>query len=192
MGVVIIIYAWLTRYSGANSPNIDSAVILLSSNSPYEDAVAGCKALGEELWSPENAPASIQSNLDYLVYEGKATKQSNFWVAAQGRTTRAISASGEVSSVSSSLTLPALCTQSAPLANLSTVGTESEWQVSVHSNNEELVGSVHIPSKPIRVRPSVLTDSSQFSGSHLIPFLRSSVCFPAGAIHLLYALCRFQ
>ncbi|KAJ4392107.1 hypothetical protein N0V93_005729 [Gnomoniopsis smithogilvyi] len=125
---------------GASSPYLDSAVILLSSRS-YEDAVAGCEALSEELWSPENARVSIQTNLDYLVYEGKATKDSQFWVASAGNGTRAISASGDLSTVDESLALPALCTQSAPLATAAeTDNNTSDWQVSVRSNNEELIG----------------------------------------------------
>lgn len=102
--------------------------------------MAGCEALSEKLWSPESAAASIQSSLDYLVYEGKATNSSQFWVAAQGQHTRAISASGRVATVDSGHSLPALCTQSAPLANKSKTSNDSEWQVSVHANNEHLVG----------------------------------------------------
>lgn len=116
-------------------------MILLSSTS-YESAVAGCEALGEELWSPENATASIQSSLDYLVYEGKANETSQFWVARSSNSTYAISASGVVSAVNTSLALAALCTQSAPLATVSETSTSSEWQISVHSNNEDLVGLV--------------------------------------------------
>ncbi|CAN8096730.1 unnamed protein product [Discula destructiva] len=126
--------------SGANSPQLDSAVILLSSSSSYEDALAGCASLSETLWSPENAKTSIQTNLDYLVYEGKATNDSQFWVASSGNGTRAISATGEISSVHESACLPALCTQSAPLASAAQTDTSPAWQISVHANNEELVG----------------------------------------------------
>lgn len=116
---------------------------MLDSSTPYDDAVAGCEALSEELWSPEDATTSIQANLDYLVYEGKATKQSQFWVAANGgSSTRAISATGHVSTVDSSLTLPALCTQSAPLSSKSKYDTSADWRVTVHSNHEGLIGSV--------------------------------------------------
>lgn len=126
---------------GTSSPYADSAIILLSSSS-YEDALAGCEDLSEELWSPGNAGASIQTSLDYLVYEGTATKDSQFWIASTDNGTRAISASGEVLSVSDSLTLPALCTQSAPFASAAKTDNSSDWQVSVRSNNEDLIGSV--------------------------------------------------
>ncbi|PSR94379.1 Alpha/Beta hydrolase protein [Coniella lustricola] len=147
---------------GTKSPYIDSAVILLSSSS-YQDAIAGCKAIGEQLWSPDDvdnsekktsatSPAltlSIQSSLNYLVYRGQADQNSRFWVApsidsSSSGTLRTVSASGHVSEVHSSsangLTLATLCTQSAPLTTSSNTSTAERWQVSVHSNNEDLVG----------------------------------------------------
>ncbi|KAF3770199.1 alpha/beta-hydrolase [Cryphonectria parasitica EP155] len=132
------------------SPYIDSAVILLSRPSSYQDAVEGCKALGETLWSPETVGASIQSSLDYLVWEGKADENTQFWVASStsssssssstSTSTRAISASGKVSVVQSGHSLAALCTQSAPLATAEETSASSEWHVSVHSNNDHLIG----------------------------------------------------
>lgn len=127
---------------GASSPLIDSAVILLGPSSTYDDAVAGCEALNEALWSPASAATSIQSSLDYLVFEGKAAADSLFWVAPETGSPRAISASGQVSAVDAGLSLPALCTQSAPLATSSRTDNSSEWEVSVRSNNEDLVGWV--------------------------------------------------
>lgn len=125
--------------TGANSPTADSGVILLKSRS-YPDAVSGCHALSEELWSPGQGTASIQRNLDYLVYEGKANDDTQFWIASSDNSTRAVSASGKVSTVSPGLELPALCTQSAPFANASYTDTSTKWQVSVQTNNEDLVG----------------------------------------------------
>lgn len=133
-------------YLGTSSPYIDSAVILLNTSGSYEEAVAGCEALSEELWSPTNSTVSIQSSLDYLVYEGRAAAQSLFWVAStQGGTRQTISASGQVSAANASQGLPALCTQSAPLATSSKTDNGSAWQVSVRSNNEDLVGWVASP-----------------------------------------------
>lgn len=124
---------------GASSPTADSGVILLSSRT-YPDAVSGCHALSEELWSPEQGTASIQRNLDYLVYEGKANNDTQFWISSHGNHTRAVSASGQVSTVSPALELPALCAQSAPFVNASYADNSTKWQVSVHTNNENLVG----------------------------------------------------
>lgn len=119
--------------------------MLLSSSTSYENAVAGCEALNEQLWSPESAKGSIQANLDYLVYEGKATEDAQFWIAPLGSGRRAITALGEVGAVNSTLGLPALCTQSAPLATTSKTDNSSGWQISVRSNNDDLVGCVRIP-----------------------------------------------
>lgn len=125
---------------GANSPTADSGVIVLSPKS-YEDAVASCQALSEDLWSPELlGSASIQPNLDYLVYEGKVAEDSIFWVAAGSNQTRALSASGKATTAQSDQELSVLCTQSAPFASSASTDTSTEWQVSVYSNNENLVG----------------------------------------------------
>ncbi|KAJ0116365.1 crystal protein [Diaporthe amygdali] len=124
---------------GASSPTADSGVIVLSPRA-YQDAVSGCQELSEELWSPALGTANIQANLDYFVYEGKAQKNSSFWIAAQSNQTRALSASGQVTAVDPSQKLNVLCTQTAPFANSSSTDTSAEWQVSVHSNNEDLIG----------------------------------------------------
>lgn len=169
---------------GASSPYIDSAVILLGS-SLYEDAVAGCEALSERLWSPGNTSVSIQTSLDYLVYEGKATKDSQFWVASAGNDVRAISASGQVSTVSGNLTLAALCTQSAPLATAAATDNNfSEWQISVRSNNEDLVGLVINRRAPCFVAGHTLI-RAQLPGSNILPLLRDPLCVPARTIYIL-------
>ncbi|KAG8161459.1 hypothetical protein KVR01_008446 [Diaporthe batatas] len=124
---------------GASSPTADSGLIVLSPKT-YEDALASCQALNEELWSPGLGSASIQPNLDYLVYEGKATKHSIFWIAAKNNQTLALSASGKIKTAHPGQELSVLCTQSAPFANSTSTDTNTEWQVSVHSNNEDLVG----------------------------------------------------
>lgn len=153
--------------------------------------MAGCEALSEGLWSPERATASIQSSLDYLVYEGKATKDARFWVAPQGNDTRAISASGQVAAVEpglASLRLPALCTQSAPLATKSKTSNDSAWQVSVHSNNEDLVGWVPNSMRILAYIQCIYKLSNmclQLPGSNELPFLRHSLCRAAREIHVL-------
>ncbi len=108
----------------------------------YEDAVSGCQALGGQLWSPELKPASIQANLDYLVYQKKAEASSQFWVAPQGgrNDSQIIDVLGHVTLASSSQQFPALCTQSAPYSNATSADTSERWQVRVGANNETLTG----------------------------------------------------
>lgn len=127
------------QITGINSPTADSGVILLSERS-YTDAVSGCHALSEDLWSPDQGTENIQQNLDYLVYEGNASNDTQFWIASQGNLTRAVSVSGSVSTVEPGIELPVLCTQSAPFVNTSYTDNSTEWQISVYSNSEELVG----------------------------------------------------
>lgn len=159
--VSYILKFWLTISTGVDSPYLDSAVILLGASVSRDEAAASCEALGEALWSPitaENSTSSsssnssIQTDLDYLVYQGKATNESLFWVASdESGSARTISASGAVSVVvgNSSLSLPAICTQSAPLATSEETDNSTEWQVSVRSNDEDLVGWVLTLSRAI-------------------------------------------
>ncbi|OIW33646.1 alpha/beta-hydrolase [Coniochaeta ligniaria NRRL 30616] len=123
---------------GASSPSADSAVILLSRRS-QSDAAAACQALGEQLWSPETA--SIQANLDYLKYQGKIGDSTLLWIGSSNNESRAIGASGKVVDVDAGLRLPVLCTQTAPFATASSQpNTNAQYQVSVHSNNEDYTG----------------------------------------------------
>ncbi|KAG6365502.1 hypothetical protein INS49_007113 [Diaporthe citri] len=154
----------------ASSPTADSGVIVLSPRS-YQDAVSGCQALSENLWSPELGTASIQPNLDYLVYEGRAEKDTSFWIAAQSNQTRALSTSGNVTTAEPGQELSVLCTQSAPFANSTSTDTSEKWQVSVQSNNEELVGfrdrtSFRFYGVRYAPHPERFTYSAPYAGSN--------------------------
>jgi hypothetical protein len=130
--------------TGATSPSASSGLILLSRRS-QSDAVAGCAALGEQLWSPELNTASIQANLDYLKYQKKINDITLLWVASHNNESRAIiGASGKVVPVpvDVGLRFPALCTQTAPFSSEQSQDTSAKWQVSVKSNNEEYTGYV--------------------------------------------------
>ncbi|KAH8909858.1 cholinesterase-like protein [Coniochaeta sp. PMI_546] len=125
---------------GASSPSASSAVILLSRRA-QGDAAAACQGLGEQLWSPELKTASIQANLDYLKYQGKIGDSTLLWIGSSNNESRAISASGKITDVDAGLRLPALCTQTAPFATGSSQpNTNTQYQVSVHSNNEDYTG----------------------------------------------------
>lgn len=122
-------------------------MILLSRRS-RSDAAAACQALGEQLWSPELKTASIQPNLDYLKYQGKIGDSTLLWIGSANNESRAIGASGKVTDVDAGLRLPALCTQTAPFATASSQpNTDAQYQVSVHSNNEDYTGyeNQHLP-----------------------------------------------
>jgi hypothetical protein len=117
--------------------------VIVLGRASLKDAIAGCQALGEELWAPELETASIQENLNYLFYQGTAKAETLFWIAAgSDGQNRAIDTGGNVSDVDSGLRLPVLCAQSAPYSNATFTDTSEKWQISVHSNNQDIVGSV--------------------------------------------------
>lgn len=107
-----------------------------------DDAVASCKSLGESLWGGnQNNAEAIQSNLDYLVYEGQYSPSQHFWIASHGGTPRTLSATGRIAaSFTPFASLPVLCTQNAPFSSSTYQNNGSQWQVTVHSNNEYYTG----------------------------------------------------
>lgn len=124
---------------GADSPTANSSIIVLSAR-PYSDALTACKALGEQLWSPDIGNASIQNSLDYLKYKDTALGSSSFWIASKGVGSRAIDRTGRISWPAIASRLPVLCTQSAPFSNETFKDTSEQWQVTVRSNGEYLTG----------------------------------------------------
>ena len=129
--------------TGSESPSADSGVILLSPRSRIY-AASACAALGEQLWSPELKTSSIQPNLDYLTSGGQFSADQQYWIASTRNTSRAIDGHGNIANTSTTLSaylqLPVLCTQSAPFSNSTYQNTSSQWQVTVHSNNEYITG----------------------------------------------------
>lgn len=127
----------------------NSSIIVLSAR-PYSDALTACKALGEQLWSPDIGNASIQHNLDYLKYKDTALGTSSFWIASKGVGSRAIDRTGRISWPAIASRLPVLCTQSAPFSNETFKDTSEQWQVTVRSNGEYLTGYIDFYSFSMR------------------------------------------
>ncbi|KUI56990.1 Bile salt-activated lipase [Cytospora mali] len=125
---------WASLAASAPSPQSINSDLTILLNNKLQDAVSGCHALSEQLWSPEQGTGGIRENLDYLIHEGKTTDDTQFWITAQGNNTRAVSVSGGVLPVQPDVKLPVLCTQSAPFVNASYTDASTKWQVSVHSN----------------------------------------------------------
>lgn len=136
---------------GPQSQCADSGVILLTPRS-WESAAADCAALGERLWGPELKTSSIQSNLDYLTYEGKYHASQQYWISSDRSGVRVINGAGRVEAANHrKLELPALCTQSAPFSNSTYQDTSSKWQVTIKSNNEYLTGYVEYCKLPFGI-----------------------------------------
>ena len=121
---------------GPSSPSGNSGVIVLSEKRTGKDAADACATLGEQLWSPELNTSSIQSNLNYLVYQKKIDPDNAFWIGGG----RSISGRGVVAPEKGEVPLPVLCTQSAPFSTDSVKDTSEKWRISVQANNENLVG----------------------------------------------------
>lgn len=121
--------------------NANSGVLVLGESKTFAEATAACASLGEAVWQPSLKTASIKPNLDYLVYQGKATPSTRFWIASADAKPQTISAAGTVADAGANDTaLPALCTQTAPFSNETFTDTSPQWQVSLTANNETLTG----------------------------------------------------
>src|SRR3954466_7926769 len=109
------------RFTGSQSSSADSSLILLTPRSQVSAAKA-CAELGETLWTPESKTASIQTNLDYLSFQGKYTDDQLYWIAPTTTAKRAIDGKGRIANsttFSPHSQLPAFCTQSAPFSDIS-------------------------------------------------------------------------
>ncbi|KAK4443943.1 Alpha/Beta hydrolase protein, partial [Podospora aff. communis PSN243] len=124
---------------GKSSPLANSGLILLSPTS-YEDALAGCIALGEQLWSPSSNLSLVQPNLDYLLFQGKINATARFWVQGINAGFTAIDSTGKAGQADPASLLPALCTQTAPYSSKGVQDTSEKWRVEVKANNQTLTG----------------------------------------------------
>ncbi|KAI1321006.1 cholinesterase [Xylariaceae sp. FL0255] len=173
---------------GPSSPTANSGVLVLEPQL-FQDASKSCKALGEQLWSPELKTASIQSELDYLKYSNDARDLSEFWIAsANAGTQRKINSNGVISSTRSNLALPVLCTQTAPFSNSTYQdNTDTKWQITVHSNNEYLTGfrdrlSFRFLGIRYAPQPERFTYSTLYTGNGSVVSATEygGVCYQAG------------
>ncbi|PVH87965.1 alpha/beta-hydrolase [Cadophora sp. DSE1049] len=124
---------------GTQNPHEDSGVLLLSAFSP-RDAELACKALGEQLWSPNLGTSSIQTDLNYLTYQGQYDINQNYLIAPSADVWSAITGQGKVRKISGDLKLPVLCTQTAPISNATYKDNSEKWQISVKTGNMLVTG----------------------------------------------------
>ncbi|KAJ5694703.1 hypothetical protein N7536_005115 [Penicillium majusculum] len=121
------------------SPLSGSGILVLDARS-WQEATDSCQKLGESLWGTNSSYRDIQSDLDYLVFQGKYTRDQRFWTTLDHRKLSTIDTTGRVNKASADEELPVLCTQSAPFSNSTFQNTSAQWQVTVHSNDEYLTG----------------------------------------------------
>ena len=99
------------------------------------EAQSACEGFSESLWS-------LQGDgdfLEYLVYEGM---DGPYWIAGQDSTDcKSFNPSDrEICSQPCDDSLPALCTQSAPLSNLSYADNSTAWRTTVTSGRQSWTG----------------------------------------------------
>ncbi|KAJ5678233.1 Carboxylesterase type B [Penicillium maclennaniae] len=122
-----------------SSPWSKSGVIVLG-EMPLLKATEACQSLGESLWTSHSKVSTIQSGLDYLVFEHKVSRSQQYWIAPIRGVPSTVNANGEIRESSPSKHLPVLCTQSAPYSTADTKDTNSTWQINIQSNNEHITG----------------------------------------------------
>ena len=99
------------------------------------NAQQACAGLSEALWYPSG---SNDDFLKYLAYEGNP---GPYWIAGrQGSRCGTFTADGVRSVQKCQTLLPALCTQSAPLSNLTYADNSTQWQTTVKSGEKSWTG----------------------------------------------------
>ena len=159
------------------------AAIVLSNPMSRTDAQSACEALSESLWSLD---ASDGDFLKYLVYENM---DGPYWIAGQdSNNCKSFDPSGLICSQSCDDFLPALCTQSAPLSNLSYADNSTTWRTTVTSGQQSWNGfrdkfSFRFEGVRYAAQPERFTYSSVFNKpGHYEALNFGSECVQAGDV----------
>ncbi|KAK6347372.1 hypothetical protein TWF718_005211 [Orbilia javanica] len=101
-----------------------------------------CESLGESLWSPENEnfAAGLNNTLSYQIYLGKFPTSQKFWIGSRSASCRAIDVKGRSHNIDCHERLPAICTQSAPLSNISFIDTSPRFHITKAVGDQTLTG----------------------------------------------------
>ncbi|KAK5108025.1 hypothetical protein LTR62_008860 [Meristemomyces frigidus] len=118
-----------------NQSTYQDAAIVLSTPMSEQQAQSACAALGERLWYPDESDGDF---LQYLCYEGE---NGPYWIEGRvGPSCKTLTASGKQGLKSCAATLPVLCTQSAPISNLTYSNNSTEWQSTVSTGSQTITG----------------------------------------------------
>lgn len=124
---------------GNSSPRQASAIVV-SKRQSHSVSASSCAALGETLWSVEQAPHE-RGFLQYLGYSSKTHNRDLYWVAGTTNATcSAITAQGRTQRLPCHILLPALCHNSAALSSPESTDSSSKWQTAVTTGNATIVG----------------------------------------------------
>lgn len=122
-----------------------TGAILLGTPRGSQDQEEVCEQIGETLWSPEvgDFKYSLEASLEYLQWTGQYSSSQKFHVAGTGAHSQAcryMDAQGKINNVRCEKNLPALCTNSAPLSNITSTDRNPKYYVVQRVGNQELVG----------------------------------------------------
>ncbi|KAH8703382.1 carboxylesterase from carbohydrate esterase [Talaromyces proteolyticus] len=102
---------------------------------PYSSTLPICENISETLYTVNAGnPLNLTSTL------GHALNYTSFWVASSKGPCAVTDIYGNVKISNCNLSLPALCTQSAPFANSTYTDTTSKYQVTVNTGNQAITG----------------------------------------------------
>ena len=159
------------------------AAIVLSTPMTEPQAQEACAALGETLWYPD------ESNGDFLRYLAYEQMDGPYWITGrQGPSCKDFTADGVMGLQHCPVLMPALCTQSAPLSNLTYADNSTRWQTTVASGQQSFTGfrdrfsfrfeGVKYAAQPERFTYSSVNDEA----GHFNALTFGSECVQAGDI----------
>jgi hypothetical protein len=128
-------------------------------------AQEACGKLGEQLWYPDSSDGAF---IHYLAYQNQS---GPYWMAGrQGPSCRSVTATGVQRLQSCLDALPILCTQSAPLSNLTFADNSTQWQTTVTTGQQTITGfrdkySFEFRGVRYAPEPELLTYSSVYNGT---------------------------
>ena len=143
---------------------MDGAIVL-GGYTTHAEASKNCSEIGEELLDTK----SIQTPplLDYLIYLNYSTPQELFWVTNKtDDQCQALSGAGELAIVECEQHLQALCSSTAPIANIADQDTSDQWRFGVNTQGQTIKGyrdkrsfrffGIRYANKPVRFAHSIL------------------------------------
>lgn len=93
------------------------------------------------LWSPESQHFNLglNSSLSYQIYLDNFNPEQLFWISGS-KSCQATDAYGHISTINCTENLPAICTQTAPLSNITFAEISSPFQITIKAGNQTLTG----------------------------------------------------
>ncbi|KAI7229878.1 alpha/beta-hydrolase [Hortaea werneckii] len=164
-----------------NMSSRTGAAMVLSTPMTAWQAADACMHLGERLWHPS------QSNGDFLRYLSHESQDGPYWVSGhQGPVCKTTTARGVQGVAHCNEHLPVLCTQSAPLSNLTYTDNSTTWRTTISSSDQTFTGfrdrfSFRFEGIRYAPQPEAFTYSSLYNGSgHHDALSFGSQCVQAG------------